>query len=200
MAGRPHHGGHLGTGVVVTGRSVSSAICAALFMTACASTTGGTGLGPSNHATSPGRATVPGEARSGDTAASAAITTTQQHGPINPCALLTKAEVDHAAGTKTGATVRARDTCTYPTPTTAKFGQLNVYVGLGAKKIYDVDRKVLKHHFVSVSGIGDQAHLEEDEIFFRVGSTWIAVQLARLDDVAKGPLLEDIARAAVGRL
>lgn len=184
----------------MTGRTVSAAVCAALLLAACSSATAGNGgrvdqrmAGTNTASRRP--TTLPSAA-----AQSRAASTAEPRAAIDPCALLTKAEVDHAAGTKTGPAVRARDTCTYPTPTTAKFGQLNVYVGLGAKKIYDIDRKVLKHHFVTVPGIGDEAHLEEGEIFFRVESTWIAVQLARLDNVAKGPLLKAIARAAAGRL
>jgi hypothetical protein len=174
----------------MTGRALVG-VAAALFLAACSSTTNGTGARPGHPAA---RHDVAGGT------VSTAPKIPEHHGPINPCELVTKAEVDHAAGTTTGAPVRSRDTCMYPTPTTAKFGQVNVYVGLGAKKIFDIDRKVLKHHFVSVSGIGDEAHLEEGEIFFRTNGVWVAVQLARLDNVAKGPLLEAMARAAVGRL
>ncbi|MEO5842419.1 MAG: hypothetical protein ABIQ73_10350 [Acidimicrobiales bacterium] len=59
----------------------------------------------------------------------------------------------------------------------------------------------LGHTFTKVSGVGDEAYLEEFTIFTRKGTTWLALHLVRLDDPDPyNTPLNNLARTAVGRL
>jgi hypothetical protein len=74
------------------------------------------------------------------------------------------------------------DTCTYAGDPNGPTAQLEVFVGDGAKKFYDDDLNVLQHTFTDVPDLGDEAHEEDYTIFFRVGSTWVALRITSLDD------------------
>jgi hypothetical protein len=119
---------------------------------------------------------------------------------INPCHLVTKAEADTVAGTKTLPPVRVRSLCTFATPTTGAVGQLEVYVGDGAKQQFDIDKIKLQHAFTKVAGIGDEAWAEDANMFFRVGGIWVSLRVTRLDSVDTAPLLKQLAAIVVGRL
>jgi hypothetical protein len=69
--------------------------------------------------------------------------------------------------------------------------QVEYYFGDGAKKFLDVDRR-LDHKFETLTGVGDEAYLEDFNLFFRVGTRWNAIRLVRLDDFAayREPLIE----------
>jgi hypothetical protein len=118
----------------------------------------------------------------------------------NPCSLVTQEEADAIAGTKLQPKQRAEQLCTFATPTTGPTGQLEVYVGDGAKKYYDIDKTSLGHEFKTVDGVGDEAYLEDGAIFVGAHGTWVGLRLLRLDDVDTGPSLIKLAKVAVGRL
>jgi hypothetical protein len=69
--------------------------------------------------------------------------------------------------------------------------QVEYYFGDGAKKYLDVERR-LDHKFETLTGVGDEAYLEDFNLFFRVGTRWNAIRLVRLDDFAayREPLIE----------
>jgi hypothetical protein len=105
--------------------------------------------------------------------------------PVDPCSLITRAEANAVAGTKTGAPLPEGDPatrCVWPTPTSGAIGQVELDVGDGAKKAYDIDATVLKHSFKPVAGLGDEAYVEDGSVFFRKGDTWVGIHIVRLDD------------------
>ncbi len=114
---------------------------------------------------------------------------------IDPCALVTKEEATVLAGTPVDPAVRVRETCTYTAPVTGPTGQVEVYVGDGAKKQLDIDRD-LGHEFVPVPGAGDEGWYEDGSAFVRKGNIWVSVRLVRLNDPAenKKPLTDAIVR------
>jgi hypothetical protein len=122
---------------------------------------------------------------------------------IDACALLPLAEAEVVAGTPLQAGVAGNPdspSCTYTGPVDGPTAQVEVYAGDGAKKIYDIDVE-LAHTFTPVSGLGDEAYEEENAIFVRSGTTWVAIRLVLLNDPAQNVApLENAARAAAGRL
>jgi len=118
----------------------------------------------------------------------------------DPCSLVTQEEANAIAGTKLQPKQRAEQLCTFATPTTGPTGQLEVYVGDGAKKYYDIDKINLGHDFRKVDGVGDEAYIEDGAIFVSAHGTWIGLRLLRLDDVDTAPSLIKLAKVAVGRL
>jgi hypothetical protein len=71
--------------------------------------------------------------------------------------------------------------CTYTGPPTGPTAQVELFVGDGAKKYLDVDRN-LGHDIQPLPGVGDEAYIEEFNVFFRTGTRWNALRLTRLDD------------------
>ena len=126
---------------------------------------------------------------------------------IDPCSLLTQQEVDALAGTplETGAPQGPAGaqpySCRWTFDPSGPTGQVEVYTGDNAKKILDIDRDTLGHKFVGVPGIGEEAWAEDNAIFVRKGTVWIAVLLVRLNPPSDNaaPLIE-AARRLVDRL
>jgi hypothetical protein len=149
--------------------------------------------GSSSKSTAPTPTT---EAPNTTTATEAPVTTTTAPAVLDSCALVTKAQAEAVIGTKlqTGTQVSNSD----PNGPTA---QVEVFVGAGAKKFYDDDNNVLKHTFTDVPGVGDESHEEDFSIFFRKGSTWVALRLTSLDDFSTFKTrLEDLAKNVAGRI
>ncbi|GIF53584.1 hypothetical protein DFJ67_4554 [Asanoa ferruginea] len=116
------------------------------------------------------------------------------------CGLLPQAEAEAIVGTPLDPPRAIRDTCTYTGPVTGPTAQVEIYVGDGAKKFLDIDRE-LGHTFAELSGIGDEAHLEDGTVFFAKGGVWVGIRVVRLVDAATlAKPLEKAARAAVGRM
>jgi hypothetical protein len=116
------------------------------------------------------------------------------------CDLVTQAEADALAGTPLEAPHVGRESCTYTGPVTGPLGQVEVYVRDGAKKFLDIER-TLKHELRPLDGVADESYLGASNSFIRKGSTWVAIQLVRLNDPAEnaGPL-EALTRTVAGRL
>ena len=150
-----------------------------------------------------GATTAPG-ATGGTTRPGATATTVAgAKGKIDPCKVVTRDEAEALARTtlQAGVLVEGEDaSCTYSGSPTGPTAQVEIFTGDGAKKYYDVD-KSLNHEFTTVTGIGDEAYLEEFTIFARKGTTWLAIHLVRLDDAEPyNEPLKNLARVAVGRL
>jgi hypothetical protein len=124
--------------------------------------------------------------------------------PVDVCALATMTEVAAVTGGKLQDPVPEGNPvtrCVWTAPPTGPVGQLEIDLGDGAKKAYDIDLTVLHHAFTAVPGIGDEAWAEDDAIFIRKGETWLAIHLVRLNDAsANAPALVTIARLVVGRI
>jgi hypothetical protein len=122
---------------------------------------------------------------------------------FDACELVTKAEAETLAGTPVDpgqAGNPSEPSCTYTAPPTGPLGQVQVFVGAGAKKTLDIDRE-LQHEFTEVRGIGDEAWEENNAIFFRSGTTWVAIELVRLNDPAENQEpLESLAKIVVVRI
>lgn len=112
--------------------------------------------------------------------------TTAPRATVDACALVSKAQAEAVIGTalQDGTKVSNADvnSCTYPGDPSGPTAQVEVYVGPGAKKYYDDDANVLQHVFADVPGLGDESHEEDFAIFFRKGTTWVAIRLTSLDD------------------
>ena len=90
--------------------------------------------------------------------------------------------------------------CLYTGPITGPLAQVQIFIGDGAKKTYDIDVQ-LKHVFKPVAGVGEEAYEETNAIFFRKGTTWVAIELVRLNDPSENVApLQEVAKAAVLRL
>lgn len=122
---------------------------------------------------------------------------------IDACGLLPLGDAETLAGTTLDAGVKGSPdmpSCTYTGPPSGPVAQVEIYVGDGAKKFYDIDRE-LGHRFTPVPGIGDEAFAEENAVFFRKGVTWVALRLVRLNDPAQNvEPLRAAARLVAGRM
>jgi hypothetical protein len=139
------------------------------------------------------------------TTTAAPVSTTTAPAVHDSCALVTQAQAEALIGTKlqVGSHVSNSDvdSCTYPGDPTGPTAQVEVFVGAGAKKFYDDDNNVLMHTFTDVPGVGDESHEEDGAIFFRKGSTWVALRLTSLDDFSTfKPRLDDLAKNVAGRI
>lgn len=118
----------------------------------------------------------------------------------DPCSLISQDEADALAGTPLDPPTAAPESCTFYGPPTGPLGQVEVYVGDGAKKFLDVERD-LGHELRPLEGVGDEAYAGEATTFVRSDFLWVAIRLVRLNDPAEnaGPL-EAITRAVANRI
>lgn len=120
---------------------------------------------------------------------------------VDACALVTKAEAERLAGTPLDDPVVAPEACMYTGPTSGPTAQVEVYVGDGAKKQYDIEQQ-LDHKLDPVSGAGDEAYIYVDGlmVFVSKAGRWFSIRLVLLDDPAKHRKpLEEQARTAATR-
>ncbi len=139
------------------------------------------------------------------TTTTAAPATTTAPAVLDSCTLVTQAQAEVLIGTKLQAGSHVSnsdvDSCTYPGDPSGPTAQVEVFVGAGAKKFYDDDNNVLMHTFTDVPGVGEESHEEDGAIFFRKGSTWVALRLTSLDDFSTFKTrLEDLAKNVAGRI
>jgi len=121
------------------------------------------------------------------------------------CTLVTKPEAETVMGTKLadGTPVANPDinSCTYAGDPSGPTAQFEVYASPGAKKFYDDDHDVLQHTLTDVPGLGDEAHEEDFNIFFRKGTTWVALRVTSLDDWSTfKPRAEALAKQVAAKL
>ena len=119
---------------------------------------------------------------------------------VNPCTLVTRDEANAITGVTVQKPQRALQLCTFPTPTTGTLGQLEVYVGDGAKKFFDIDKIDLGHEFRKVPGVGDEAWAEDGAIFFHAQGAWFGLRLTTLDSDDHTADLAALAKTLIGRL
>ena len=95
----------------------------------------------------------------------------------DPCQLVTHADAEVIAGSPLQDAVEGNannPSCTYTAAPTSPTAQVQIYLGDGAKKFYDID-VTLGHTFTDVSGLGDEAHAETNAIFFRKAALWVGI-------------------------
>jgi hypothetical protein len=91
--------------------------------------------------------------------------------------------------------------CQYTADPNGPTGQVEVFLGDGAKKSFDIDKDVLDHDFTSVPGIADEAQQEDGNIFLRKGTTWVQIRLVLLNDPAENvEPLQTAAKIVASRL
>jgi hypothetical protein len=150
------------------------------------------------------KAPVASDAPSAADAATPEPTATPTTALPDPCKLLTQAEADQLAGVKLQGPLPEGDpptNCVWPTPLTGSVAQVEVGVGDGAKKFLDIDKNVLAHDFAQVAGLGDEAWVEDDTVFVRVGDLWFSLHLVGYAGTsAYRPKLEARAKTIIGRL
>jgi hypothetical protein len=125
---------------------------------------------------------------------------------VDPCFLVMQDEADQVAGTPlasgipSGPAGQPPTLCMWTGAPTGPLGQVEVYVGDGAKKFLDIDKDTLKHEFAPIAGLGDEAWAEADAVFFRKGAVWVGLHLVRLNDpTANAAALELLARRIATR-
>jgi hypothetical protein len=105
---------------------------------------------------------------------------------LDSCALVPEATAETLIATKLQPGVHESttdvDSCTYSGDPSGPTAQVEVFIGAGAKHFYDDDHDVLQHMFTDVPGLGDEGHEEDFNIFFRKGTTWVALRITSLDD------------------
>jgi hypothetical protein len=119
------------------------------------------------------------------TAAAAPTTAPAPPPPPDPCHLVSQSQAEALAQTPLQAAVEAGAPpdvmCQYDGPTTGPTAQVEIFVGDGAKKTLDIDRDELHHDFTTLTGIGDEAYLEDNDVFLRKGDIWVEVNVVLLD-------------------
>ncbi len=181
-----------GNSVTRTVIRISLVLCVAAVLSSC----GSSAKKAATSATAP-----PTSPPASDTTTSAAPVA-----QLNSCVLVDKQKAQALIGP--GATLLDGthshtsdvDSCTYPGDPNGPTAQVEVFIGDGAKKYYDDDNTVLHHTFTDLPGIGDEAHEEDYAIFFRKGSTWVALRVTSLDDFSNfkarlEALAQDVASA-----
>ncbi len=169
----------------------------------CGSPVGGTATPAAGQAGPATEAPPDTSSDASDDASTEDPTTAAAAPTVDACELLTLADAQALAGTPLDPGVAGtpqNPQCTYTGPPTGPIAQVEVYVGDGAKKSYDIDVE-LAHEFTPVPGIADEAHLEENAVFFRKGTTWVGLRLVLLNDPAvnRDPLIA-LARTLATRL
>jgi hypothetical protein len=107
---------------------------------------------------------------------------------FNACTLLPMADAETLVSNKVIAPIVVSTSdvasCTYQGDPNGPLGQVEVYVGDGAKQQLAIDKDELKHTFIQPPGIGDEAWQEEGWIFARKGTTWVSIRIVVLRDSA----------------
>jgi hypothetical protein len=119
---------------------------------------------------------------------------------VDPCQLVGQADAEKLAGTKLDPPQPGEHACTYTGPVTGPTAQVEVYVGLGAKKQLDIEN-TLGHELRTLPGVGDEAWISDNGVYVRKGQLWISVLVVLLEDPAQyTKRLGDVATVAAGRL
>lgn len=119
---------------------------------------------------------------------------------VDPCALVTHQEAEELAQTPLQEAAAFPQSCTYTGPPEGPLAQVEVYVGDGAKQIYDTDVN-LGHEFTEIPDLGDEGFVEDGMVFFHVGGYWVGIRLVRLDDWSRyEQSVIEVARTAADRL
>lgn len=124
---------------------------------------------------------------------------------VDACQILTRPDAEALIGVSLTEPLSEAtsdvSSCTYPGDPNGPTGQVEIYIGPGAKQQLDIDRDQLGHAFTEAPGIGDEAWQEDSMIFARTGDDWISIRLVSLDDPAifVAPL-QSAMSLAVGRV
>jgi Protein of unknown function (DUF3558) len=105
---------------------------------------------------------------------------------FDACTLLPTADAETLVSNKVIAPIKVSTgdvaSCTYQGDPNGPLGQVEIYVGDGAKQQLTIDRDNLRHTFTQPTGLGDEAWQEEGWIWSRKGTTWISIRIVVLRD------------------
>ncbi|WP_046501588.1 hypothetical protein [Streptomyces odonnellii] len=152
----------------------------------------------SDSASSP---TVPAEQPPEEPAASPAESPSPSPVDIgDPCAIVTQAEAETLADSKLNPAKPLAETCTYTGLASGPSAQVEVFIADTARNYLDAERGI-GHDLSPLSGIGEEAYLEDGSVFFRTSEQWFSIRLVRSvpPEETRKPL-EDLARTVAGRL
>lgn len=190
MTQRPNPGGHRLARLTL--------LCLLALAVAGAGTGCGGGPAPSGLPTGPpgdGGVLSEDQPSTGQTSPSAAAAAV-----INPCDLVSQPEAEQLAGTPLNEGRQVKATCTYNSPPSGPTAQVEVFLGPGAKKIFDINRE-LGHEFHELPGVGDEAYAEDNNVYVNKSGQWVSIRLVLLNDPAENrQALEDLARVVADRL
>ncbi|WP_079124867.1 hypothetical protein [Streptomyces lushanensis] len=124
-------------------------------------------------------------------------------GPVaagDPCGIVSQQEAEALAGSKLNPAEPLDETCTYTGLASGPSAQVEICVGDSARSYLDAERGI-GHKLSPLSGIGEEAYLEDGSVFFRTSGQWISIRLVRSvpPDETRKPL-EDLARTVAARL
>lgn len=190
-------------------RAPAGIVCVLLFSAGCS--TGGTAAGSPATVTVERTVTVtmtaPGPPAAATSSAGAAPSDgIPEH--ADACVVLTRPEAQAVVARRlmeaapAGIEFGKATYCTYAGyPEDPGVGQVEVFIGDGAKKALEIDRDTLEHEFRQLDDLGDECWAEDGQIFFSKGSTWASIRVVLLDqDPKKADRLEAAARIVLGRL
>ncbi len=105
---------------------------------------------------------------------------------VDPCVLVSQSQAQTLigmallAGTKSGNSTSGF-LCQYNADPNGPVGSVQISVGAGVKKALDIDKENLHHDFTRLTGVGDEAWLENGSVFVRKGAQWVQVYVVSLD-------------------
>ncbi|QXE36993.1 hypothetical protein KQY30_25045 [Streptomyces sp. GMY02] len=148
----------------------------------------------------PSSPTVPAEQPPEEPAASPAASPSSAVDTGDPCAIVTQAEAEKLADSKLNPAKPLAETCTYTGLASGPSAQVEVFIADTARNYLDAERGI-GHDLSPLSGIGEEAYLEDGSVFFRTSEQWFSIRLVRSvpPEETRKPL-EDLARTVAGRL
>ena len=159
------------------GRAIAAALASVSVLTFAAC--GGSGSSKASATTTPA---------TGAPATTTATTAPAAKAPPDPCSLVSRAQAEKVVGIPLQPAVKAGTAddmlCQYTSNPSGPTAQVEVFVGAGAKKNLDIDKDTLKHDFKTLTGVGDEAYLEADNVFLRKGTVWVGINVVALDTPA----------------
>jgi len=119
---------------------------------------------------------------------------------VDPCSLVSRAEAEQLAGTSLDSPVSVAERCTYTAPPSGPTAQVEIFIGKSAENYLAAERGV-GHDLQPLTGIGDEAYIEEYAVFVNNDGLWASIDLVRSNDPAdnRGPL-EILARKVAERI
>lgn len=136
-------------------------------------------------------AATPKDAGDGGTVKQSASPTKVAAGPLDTskfdaCTLLSTSDAEALVSNKVIAPIKVSTgdvaSCTYQGDPNGPLGQVEIYVGDGAKQQLHIDKDNLKHTFTQPAGLGDEAWQEEGWIWARRGTMWVSIRIVVLRD------------------
>ncbi|MEV0036974.1 hypothetical protein [Streptomyces sp. NPDC050804] len=117
----------------------------------------------------------------------------------DPCGIVSQEEAETLADSKLNPAEPLAETCTYTGLASGPSAQVEVYVGDSARNYLDAERGI-GHELSPLSGVGEEAYLEDGSVFFRTSGQWISIRLVRSvpPEETREPL-EDLARTVAAR-